>query len=87
MLTGTVWGGVLGSGGGATTPPRHGLIGWPSMSDGEGCAWGGGISKYKDFKNFFLMTIADSPLMGQSASGLNFNDVSGPPSFFPPLAG
>ena len=56
MLTDTVWRGVLGSGGGATGPPRHGLIGWPSMSDGDGCAWGGGgISKYKDFfKNFFV---------------------------------
>ncbi len=36
------FGGGLGSGGGATTPPRHGLIGWPTMSDGEGWGWGGG---------------------------------------------
>ncbi len=40
---------VLGSEGGATTPPRRGLIGWQTMSDGEGWAagdegwgWGGG---------------------------------------------
>jgi hypothetical protein len=39
---------------------------------------------------FLLITIADSPLLGQSASGINFYDDSGLkafiPSFFPPLA-
>jgi hypothetical protein len=28
-------------------------------------------------KHFLLMTIADSPLLGQSASGLQFDDDSG----------
>ncbi len=94
-------GGGLGSGGGATTPPRHGLIGWPTISDGEGKLGGGGrelkarvggeVSKSKNtpvspsaaVQRFFseprillLMTIEDSPLLGQSASGLNFYDHS-----------
>ncbi len=51
---------VLGLGGGATTPPRQEHIGWPTVSDGEGWAWGRGdegwggggvggeVSKYKN---------------------------------------
>ena len=53
---------------------------------------GGKVSKYKNTpvsssaaveryfsepRIFLLMTIADSPLLGQSASGMNFNDDSG----------
>ncbi len=54
--------------------------------------WGWDVSKYKNKpvssndtveiffsepRIFLLMTIADSPLLGQSASGLNFYDDSG----------
>ncbi len=48
---------------------------------------GGEVSKYiqccsgeisfKSQEFLLLMTIADSPLLGQSPSGLNFYDVSG----------
>jgi hypothetical protein len=67
--------------------------------------WGGGVKIQKNTsviqccsgeiffraKNFLLMTIADSPLLGQSASGLNFNESASGlkafiPSFSPPLA-
>jgi hypothetical protein len=62
------------------------------MGGGGGEGWGGeGVSKYKKHqcypmlqcREFFqtqefllLMTIADSPLLGQSANGLNFCDDS-----------
>ncbi len=35
-------GGGLGSGGGATMPPRHRLVGWPTVMEVEGWGWGGG---------------------------------------------
>jgi hypothetical protein len=39
------------------------------------------VLQWRDFiqsqEFFLLMTIADSPLLGQSASGLNFYDDSG----------
>ncbi len=30
----------LGSGGGATTPSHHRLVGWPTVMEGEGWGWG-----------------------------------------------
>jgi hypothetical protein len=41
-LTVSVWGGGLGSGGWATTPPRHKLEGWPTVMEGEEWGWGEG---------------------------------------------
>ncbi len=48
----------------------------------RGQGWGGGVKvqKYTSAitveRYFFFMTIADSPPLGQSASGLNFYDYS-----------
>ncbi len=85
MFGGEVW----DQGEGRSRPPRHGLI-WGGGDDGWG--WGWEASKYKNkpgssnaavdiFFNFeprffLLMAIADSPLLGWSASGLYLYDDS-----------
>ncbi len=67
-LTNSVWEGGLGSGGRVTTPPRHILIGWPTMSDWEEWAWGGGeVSKYKN-------TPFSEPRIFYDNSGLYFGN-------------
>ncbi len=38
---------------------------------------GGGAKFFSEPRIFLLMTIPDSPLLGQTASGLNFYDDSG----------
>ncbi len=69
-----------------------GELGGGGGGEVEGGGWGGAVSKYKNKpvssnaageiffpepRIFLLMTIHDSPLLGHSASGLNFYDDSG----------